>query len=187
MSKDITIVNYLKLILISILFVIIIFLYLNNESNKAILGIIFDSFWINWLVVFYIFLIQKINNVSFSNHFYKIRKHEYSGFFYQKIGVKLFKKILVKNPLPLSTAKLSLKNKSIESIRKLENQMRVAETIHFISFVISIFVMLFFGLLRDLRFIYFMIIFNIIINLYPFFVQRYNRNRINKRLDLVNK
>jgi hypothetical protein len=179
--------NYLKLILISILFVIILFLYLNNESNKTILGIIFDSFWINWLVVFYVFLIHKISNVSFSDQFYKIKNYEYSGFFYQKIGVTLFKRILVKTPLPLSTAKLSLKNKSIESIRTLENQMRVAETVHFISFVISIFVIPFFGFLRDLRFIYFMMIFNIIINLYPFLVQRYNRNRINKRLDLVNK
>ena len=176
--------NYFKLILISILFAFILILYLNNEANKTILGIIFDSFWINWLVVFYVFLIHKNSNVSFSNNFYKIKKYEYSGFFYQEIGVKLFKKILVKNPLPISTAKLSLKNKSIENINKLENQMRLAETVHFISFVISIFVLLFLGFLRDFRIIYFMMIFNVIINLYPFFVQRYNRSRINKILGL---
>jgi hypothetical protein len=174
--------NFIKLILIFIVFITILILYLNNDANKTILGIIFDSFWINWLIVLYVFLTHKISKISFPNRFYQIQKHEYSGLFYQKIGVKLFKKILVKNPLPLSTAKLSLKNKSIESIRKLENQMRVAETVHFISFVISILVMLLFVFLRDLRFIYFMIFFNLIINLYPFFVQRYNRNRINNFL-----
>jgi hypothetical protein len=102
--------NFLKPISISIVFIIILVLYLNNDANKTILGIIFDSFWINWLVVFYVFLIHKIRYFSFSNKFYKIKKHESSGFFYKNIGVKLFKRILVKTPVPLSTAKLSLKN-----------------------------------------------------------------------------
>lgn len=173
---------YLKLILVSVTFAIILFLYLNNEASSVVFRVIFDSFWINWIVVFYVFLIHRISNVSFYKQFYKIKNYEHSGFFYKIMGVKLFKNILARNPLPISTAKLSLENKSLDSINTLEHQMRNAETVHFIAFIISIFVMLIFGLMRDTRFIFTMMIFNIIINLYPFFVQRYNRERINKLL-----
>jgi hypothetical protein len=163
--------KYLKLIFLSFGFIFLIVLYLNNESNKTMLGIIFDSFWINWIIVFYVLLIHLIRNLSFPDTFYRIRKFEHSGIFYKTIGVVLFKYILVNSPIPLFTAKLSLKSKSKNSIIKLDEDMRRAETIHIIAFISSLLIMTIFSYLRDLRFLYFMIVFNIIINLYPFYVQ----------------
>jgi len=177
---------FFKIIGVTIGFIILIVLYLNNESNRTILGIIFDSFWINWLIIFYILLIHLSKKISLSDKFHAIKKFESSGILYSIIGVKYYKYLLEKNPLPTLTAKLFLKNKSRNSLIKLENEMRTAEAVHIIAFILSLIIMILFSYLRDIRFIYFMIIFNILLNLYPFFVQRYNRNRIHRILKLAN-
>lgn len=175
--------KYLKALLISIGFVFILMLYFNNELNKSITGVILDSFWINFVTILYLMFLHYIMNTSFSDKFHKIRHFEKSGKMYRMIGVKVFKYILANNPYPTFTAKLAIESFSVEGLCKLEKRMRDAEAIHFQAFVASLIVMIPFGLARDYRFFYFMTIFNIINNLYPVFVQRYNRNRINRIIE----
>ena len=94
------------------------------------------------------------------------------------MGVKQYKIILAKNPFPTLTAKLTPESYSKKGLQILDGKMRVAEALHFIAFLLSLIIMIVFAFLRDFSFLYFMLIFNILNNLYPFFVQRYNRNRI---------
>jgi hypothetical protein len=175
--------KYLKMILLSTGFILIITLYFNNNANKTLLGIILDSFWLTWLAVFYILLLHLTCEISLPERFHAICKIEKSGKIYRYLGVKNFKDLLTKNPFPTFTAKISLRDFSTAGLHKLEKDMRNAEAIHFLGFLTSLLIMILFGFFRDFRFFYFMIIFTIIINLYPVLVQRYNRNRIHKILN----
>jgi hypothetical protein len=103
------------------------------------------------------------------------------------IGVKIFKFLLIKNPFPTFTTKISLKNYSTSGLFMLEKEMRNAETIHFLGFILALIIMILFGCFRDSRFFYYFLIFNTINNLYPVFVQRYNRNRIYKIIEHCSK
>ena len=117
-------------------------------------------------------------DLRLSKNYFKILSFEYSSKFYKSIGVYRFKKILQKYPIPFSTRKIILVGKNISSIEDLNKQMKDAEEIHVFAFIINILVAILFGFLRDTRFFIWLTIFNIIMNLYPILVQRFNRNRI---------
>jgi hypothetical protein len=172
--------RFAKIFLITLVFICVLFLYLNNNVNKNLLGIIFDAFWINFLTVLYFLLINLTSNISLPEKYFQIRKFEKSGNLFRFIGVKNFKVLLTKNPFPIFTARIDLKGHSTESLHNLERKMRNIEAVHFFAFISTFIIMIPFGLFRDSRFFYFLLLFNSIENLYPILVQRYNRNRINK-------
>jgi hypothetical protein len=174
--------KYLKFLIISLVYVFILILYLINDGNKTLLGIIFDSFGINCLTALYFLFLLNACKTTLPNKFHKIREFEKSSKLYKLIGVRAFKFLLAKNPLPTFTGNFSTKGHSVEGLYKLEKLMRNAETLHFQAFLTNLIVMLPFTFFRDTRFLYFMIAFNIIVNLYPVLVQIYNRNRIDKIL-----
>ena len=170
--------RYLKFLLISLIYFFILYLYLINDSNKHLLGIIFDSFGINCFTALYFLFLFFACKTTLNDKFFKHHKIEKSGTLYKLLGVRVFKNILAKNPSATFTGKLSLKSYSIKGLNQLENDMRVAETIHFQALLTGVIITIPFGYFRNSRFYYFMIIFNILVNFYPVLVQRYNRNRI---------
>ncbi|MBV6429883.1 MAG: hypothetical protein KIPDCIKN_04481 [Haliscomenobacter sp.] len=173
--------KYIKFLFLSGIYILILILYLNNSANRFLIGIINDSLWINCLtVIYFLFLHYTLKTSLLPDKYYEIHEFEKSGTLYRLIGVKVFKIILTKSPLPTFTAKLNIKEYSFEGIKILEKKMRVAEKVHMESFLTTFIVMLLFGFIRDYRFFYFMAIFNIVINFYPVLVQRYNRTRIYK-------
>ena len=179
--------KYLKFLLISFIYVFILVLYLNNSANKTLTGVIFDSFGINCLTAIYFLFLLSACKTTLPDKFHKIRDFEKSGKLYKLMGVRIFKIILAKNPIPTFTGNLKLRSFSAEGLYKLEKLMRGAETIHFQAFITMFIVMIPFGFFRDSHFFYFMIFFNVIINLYPVLVQRYNRSRIYKIQNINNK
>jgi hypothetical protein len=103
---------------------------------------------------------------------------EYSSKFYKSMGVITFKKILQRYSIPCSTRKIILKGKSLSSIENLSKQMIDSEQGHTLGFELNIVLAILFGTLRDIQFALWLTVFNVIMNLYPVFVQRFNRNRI---------
>jgi len=61
--------------------------------------------------------------------------------------------------------------------------MREAEQIHVFGLLLIMIIAILFAFIRDIRFLLWFSIFNIIMNLYPIFLQRYNRNRIGSVLN----
>jgi hypothetical protein len=110
--------------------------------------------------------------------YYDILPIEYSSKFYKAIGVISFRKVLQRYPIPCSTRKIILKGKSRSSIEDLNNQMIDSEQGHTLGVGLNILLAILFGILRDIQFALWLTIFNIVMNVYPVFVQRFNRNRI---------
>lgn len=178
--------KYLKSLFITTIYIYVLILYFVNDSNKNLIGVIFDSFGISCFAALYFLFLHFTLKTLLPDKFFEIRRFERLGKLYKVIGVGIFKFLLQKNLLPPLTGKFTLKKHSFESLIYLEKQMRSAETIHFLAFLTTIIIMIPFGLYRDVRFFYFIIVFNTIVNLYPTLVQRYNRNRIHKILNFRN-
>ena len=60
--------------------------------------------------------------------------------------------------------------------------MKKTEMIHFLGFLFSLIITIVFGLARNYRFFIWMSLINLLLNLYPVLLQRYNRNRIQRVL-----
>jgi hypothetical protein len=177
--------KFVKILVITLLFFCILFLYFINDANKHLGGIIFDAFWINFLTVLYFLLIHLTYKISLPDKYYQLCKFEKSGILFRIIGVRYFKLLLVKNPFPVFTRRVVLKGHSEADLLKVEREMREIETVHFLALVSTFLIVIPFGWLRDTRFFYLITIFNIIENFYPILVQRYNRNRINKMINIL--
>ncbi|MBK8944067.1 MAG: hypothetical protein IPM32_02245 [Ignavibacteriae bacterium] len=121
-------------------------------------------------------------NIRLIKHL-KILPIEYSSKIYKSIGVIRFKKVLQKYPIPISTRKIILKGKSLSAVEDLNKQMIESEQGHALGIGLNVLLAILFGILRDIQFVLWLTIFNVIMNLYPVFVQRFNRNRIRLIID----
>lgn len=121
---------------------------------------------------------------QFSSTYYDQKKWERKGKMYEFLGINFFRKLLVW----IGWEKLNKKSNPIEKNTKalmhLHYRTKQSELGHFIIIVIvlgfSVFVMFKFGIRESL----WLLALNIILNLYPIFLQRYNRPRLERAIKL---
>ena len=168
----------IKGILLSAVYILLLNVYLTNEFNKQTIGIISDSFWLTGVSTLYVILLLQKTRFRLSNFYFRIKKVEYSAKIYKSIGIMWVKKIIQKYPLPNATLKINLNGVSQSDILDIENRMKDAEQVHVFGALLVFTISVFFAIKRDGQFLIWFTIFNIFLNLYPIFLQRYNRNRI---------
>ena len=133
-------------------------------------------FLVNWLAMSWMAIIGQVVHLSFAPGYYHVKPFERTGQVYERLGIRLFKKLVRRGPLSIFSPTLRLpKEKTVLALRDLENEMRKAETGHAVIFVL---VLLFAGylLLKGwLDAVVWTMFFNMLINGYPIMLQRYNR------------
>jgi len=182
LNKSFQIVKSAALI---VLYIILLRLYLVNDLNKHLPGIIADSFWLTYVSTLFIIFLLRNTGLKLHASYFHIRKPEIFIPIYRLIGIPLFKKMIEKSPLPFSTLKMSLNNRSRSAILELEQKMQYGETVHVFGFLLVLALTVFFAWQRDIRFLLWFTVFNIIMNLYPILLQRYNRNRLQVVLEKI--
>lgn len=147
-----------------------------------------DRFEFAWLLNFMLmfFVVFFTNNLKpyFSSSFYDERDWERKGTLYRYLGINIFRKMLVW----IGWEKLIRKNNPIEKNSKtlahLYNETKKSELSHLIILVIvlgiNIVAIYKFGFLQTI----WLFVLNIILHLYPIFLQRYNRPRLKRALEL---
>jgi len=173
----------IKKFLLTIGYLLLLQLYLSNEFNRHIIGIISDSFWLTGVSTLFVILLLQKTGIRLSDNYFRIKKFERSYKLYKTIGMYYFKKIIQKYPLPNATLKIELNGRSKSDILDLEDRMREAEQIHVFGLLLILVISILFAFTRDKKFLLWFTIFNIIMNLYPILLQRYNRNRIKSILN----
>ncbi|TWR29966.1 hypothetical protein FPZ43_08955 [Mucilaginibacter pallidiroseus] len=158
----------------------------------AIYGVVrfikMDSFsfaWIlNFLLMSSMILTTGALKSQLTSSYFEEKAWEQKGKIYEYLGINIFKKFLVligwekvfKYTYPIKTQSEALKN--------LYYQTKKSELDHLIIFIIvlgfNVFVAVKFGFVKSLS----LLILNLVFNLYPIFLQRYNRPRIKKALML---
>lgn len=159
-------------------YVFLIFLYLHNESNRHLFGIVIDSLGLTGVTILFLLLFLHISSWHPGPGYFRLRRIESSTRLYSRLGVGYFKRVIERYPVPASTRRIQPEGRSQSELQSLDVQMRSAEEVHLLGFLINLALAALFGLLRDSRFFLWLSVFNVIVNLYPIFVQRYNRSRV---------
>jgi hypothetical protein len=144
------------------------------------------AFLVNWLVMSWVAIIgQFITFPSFAPTFYEIRPFEHSGQFYERLGIRLFKKIVRRGPFSIFSPTLRFPaKKTMSALRKLEGEMRKAETSHVVIFLMILLPVGYALVDGWLDAVLWLLLFNILFNCYPVMLQRYNRVKIQELIGI---
>ena len=102
-------------------------------------------------------------------------------FLYTVLGIELFRRFLINSPFRRLNQRVYLKGRRDYIAIFLEETKR-SETSHLIGLIIGIIFTGYFILQQNIMQFYFALFFNMLLNIYPILLQRFNRNlRIKKR------
>lgn len=147
-----------------------------------------DSFSFAWILNFMlmtgVLAFTETLKSDLASSYYREKKWERGGKIYEQFGINFFRKLLVW----VGWEKLHKKNnpvaKDIQALKHLHHQTKKSELGHMIILFIvlgfNIFVAVKFGILKSLS----LLTLNVLFNLYPIFLQRYNRPRIERAIAL---
>jgi len=133
-----------------------------------------SAFLVNWLAMSWVAIAGQAVHFSFPLRYYDIKGFERAGQVYERLGIRLFKRLVRRGPLAIFSPPLRFpKEKTIPALRTLDHEMRKAETGHLFIFALILF-FISYPLLRGwFDAVGWMLLFNVIINGYPIMLQRY--------------
>jgi hypothetical protein len=137
------------------------------------------AFLANWLAMSWVAFAGQAVTFYFSSWYYDIKDFERTGHVYESLGIRLFKSLVRRGPLSIFSPTLRFpEEKTVTALLHLDHEMRKAETGHVLIFILMLLFAgyaLFRGWLDALGWL---LAFNVIINLYPIMLQRYNRIKL---------
>lgn len=147
-----------------------------------------QSFLFAWILNFtlmggVLFFTETLKS-QYTSSYYKQKKWEQDGKIYEGLGINFYRKLLVW----IGWERLNKKNNPVEknttALLQLYYKTKQSESGHLIILIIvlafTVFVASKYGISNALS----LLILNILLNLYPVFLQRYNRPRIERVLKL---
>jgi hypothetical protein len=121
---------------------------------------------------------------QFTSPYYEEKKWEARGKIYEFLGINFFRKLLVWVGWERLNKKSNPIEKNTKALMHLQYRTKQSELGHIIILFIvlgfNIFVAFEFGILESL----WLLILNVLLNLYPIFLQRYNRPRLDRAINL---
>ncbi|RTY92419.1 hypothetical protein [Flavobacterium sp. GT3R68] len=141
--------------------------------------------WVlNLMLMMCVYLFTQTLKPAFKSTYYNEKKWEKKGKIYESLGVNIFRKLLVL----IGWEKINKKNnpvkKSLEALIHLEYVTKQSELGHLIIFFIvipfTVFVTVKYGIVESL----WLLILNLVLNIYPIILQRYNRPRLKKAINI---
>ncbi len=143
------------------------------------------AFIVNWMVMACVATLFLVVRVSLPSTYYEARPFERSGRVYECIGIRLVKKFLRRGPLRILSPRLRLpKEKTVVTLRNLQNEMRKAETAHVLTLVLMLLLIGYSAVKGWLDAALWLLLFDLLLNVYPIMLQRYNRIKLD---DLIRK
>lgn len=171
-----------------------------NQALSIIIGIVsvfaltrfipMDGFafaWaLNFLLMMCVLAFTEALKSQFASSYYDEKEWEKRGKVYEYFGITFYRKLLVWTGWERVSKKSNPVQKNREALMNLHYQTKKSEFGHLIILFIvlgfNVFVAFKFGILKSL----WLLILNILLNLYPIFLQRYNRPRIKRAINLSN-
>ncbi len=137
------------------------------------------AFLLNWLAMSWAAIVGQAVQFLFPPRYYSIKPFEGTGQVYERLGIRLFKRLVRRGPFSIFSPTLRFsEDKSTAALQHLEREMRKAEAGHVVIFM-SVLLFIGYALLRKwFDAVGWMLAFNVIINGYPIMLQRYNRIKL---------
>ena len=150
----------------------------------GVLGFLF-SWILNFILMFCVLLFTETLKPTFVSKYYQEKDCERRGKIYENLGINSFRKLLVIVGWEKLNKKANPVKNNIKALALLEYRTKQSELGHLIIFLIvlgfTIYVAIIFTLTESL----WLLFLNIILNVYPVFLQRYNRPRLQRALELI--
>ena len=171
-----------------ILLLILITLFTIGSISALVHYIKMDGFsfaWaLNFLLMLCVLTFTETLKGQLTSSYYNEKGWERKGKIYEYVGIGFFRKILVWIGWEKLNKKSAPVEKNTEALMNLNYQTKKSELGHLIILIIvlgfNVFVAFKFGVLKSLS----LLILNVLLNLYPIFLQRYNRPRIQRAINL---
>ena len=136
---------------------------------------------INWLAMSWVAIVGQVVNFSIASKYYDIKLFEKTGKVYERLGIRLFKKMVRRGPFSIFSPPLRFpETKTVPALRNLEREMRKAETGHLLIFILMLLLAGYAWLNGWLDAVVWMSLFNLLFNVYPIMLQRYNRIKLHE-------
>lgn len=141
--------------------------------------------WVlNFLLMMCVLMFTETLKSPLTSSYYNQKGWEKGGKVYETLGINLFRKVLVWVGWEKLNKKSNPVEKDTNSLTQLHYKTRQSELGHLIILGIvlgfTIFVAYKYGVLASL----WLFVLNIVLNLYPIFLQRYNRPRLARAINL---
>ena len=145
----------------------------------------FSFAWaLNFLLMLCVFAFTEALKSELISPYYNEKEWEQRGKIYEHFGINAFRKLLVWTGWEKLNKKANPVEKDTKALTNLYYQTKKAELGHAIILLIvlgfNVFVAFKFGVLKSM----WLLILNVLLNLYPIFLQRYNRPRIARAINL---
>jgi len=131
-----------------------------------------------------VFIFTETLKSRLASPYYNEKDWELKGKLYEFLGIHFFRKLLVWFGWEKLNKKSNPVEKNTDALIHLQYRTKQSELGHLIILVIvlgfSIFVAFKFGIIESL----WLLLLNILLNLYPIFLQRYNRPRLERAIKL---
>lgn len=170
----------LSLILIAITTIgsIVAVVYYHNMDR-------FSFAWIlNFLLMFFVVFFTEALKSPLASSYFNEKGLEKRGKIYERLGVNFFRKLLVWIGWEKVIRKTYPLEKNTEALANLYYQTKKSELDHLIILIIvlgfNVLVAFKFGVVKSL----WLLLCNVLFNLYPILLQRYNRPRIERAMNL---
>jgi len=139
----------------------------------------FLAFLINWLTLSWAAVVGQGVTFVLPSTYYDIKTFERTGQVYERLGIRLFKRLVRRGPLSVFNPGLRFpKEKTIPALQHLDREMKKAETAHLYIFLLMLVFSAYTLFRAGLVSMSWMLGFNILINGYPIMLQRYNRIKL---------
>lgn len=137
------------------------------------------AFGLTWLQLLFVLVLFKIQcNLRPPIWVLRFREFENKSF-YDRMGVKTYRWLLLHSPFRYANGDIYLKSaRGRSALKSILPKMEEAEFAHMIGFVLLTLASLIYSQLT-----FWLILYNLIFNLYPIMLQRYHRMRILRLLD----
>ncbi|MFZ0428981.1 MAG: hypothetical protein WAO20_12760 [Acidobacteriota bacterium] len=116
----------------------LILLYLHNESNRHLLGVVVDSLGLTGVTILFLLLLLHISGRHLGPGYFRLRRLESSTALYPGLGERYFKRIIERYPVPATTRRIQLGSRSRLELQRLDAQMRNAEEVHVLGFLVNL-------------------------------------------------
>lgn len=151
-------------------------LYFTQRADMNALSQAMLAFALVWLVMSMVLFFFKIQcRVPYPELFARIRSFEQLSF-YRSIGLPVYRWLLLHSPFRFANTSIYLKEKRGKAaLMQLHTKILEAEWAHIINILLILIAMLFYAEIR-----WWLLFWNMVFNVYPVFLQRYNRLRISR-------
>jgi hypothetical protein len=138
---------------------------------------------LNWMAMTWVALAGQAIQFTLPARYYDFKPYEQAGQVYERLGIRLFKRLVRRGPLSWLNPTLRLSSRrTLADLHQLDQKMRQAETSHVYLFWFMV-LFISYALWRQwFDAAGWLLAFNGIINGYPILLQRYNRIRVQRLL-----